>query len=181
MTGWISIQFSASVKWMEIQICTAQPVTVMQFYQWEAKSLGNVVTALLKLYHKVRTAKAWRNCTFGKAELWLPHLVTDKKTKTGKNFLESLFPVLLFRFWYLHKNEIPCLIISITLSSFVVLVICLYLLVIYLTVAPTNIHQLAHTPVMGKQMFPRACWVIHAHCLIAGLWNLQVMGAKPFP
>lgn len=32
-----------------------------------------------------------------------------------------------------------------------------------------------------KQMFHTVSWLIHAHCLIAGLWNLQVAGAKQFP
>lgn len=36
----------------------------------------------------------------------------------------------------------------------------------------------AHT---HKQMFHTVCWRIHAHCLIAGLWNLQVASAKQFP
>lgn len=36
-------------------------------------------------------------------------------------------------------------------------------------------------PHTEKQMFYRVHWLIHAQCLIAGLWNLQVASAKQSP
>lgn len=45
----------------------------------------------------------------------------------------------------------------------------------------THIHQKQTNAHTDKQMFHTVCWRIHAHCLIAGLWNLQVASAKQFP